>query len=57
MMNGAHPSTSSGRAEDRAGHGEPAEPLNGLNDLNGPQYSLAVERFERIERAAVCVSG
>jgi hypothetical protein len=28
------------RADDRAGYGEPAEPLNGLNDLNGPQYWL-----------------
>ena len=30
-----------------------AQRLNGLNVLNGPQYSLAVERFERLERAAV----
>jgi hypothetical protein len=33
-LNVAHPSTLSGRAEDRAGHGEPAEPLNDWNDWN-----------------------
>ncbi len=37
-LNVAHPSTLSGRTEDRAGHGEPAEPLNGFNDFNGLQY-------------------
>jgi hypothetical protein len=30
----AHPSIYSGRAEVRAGHGEPAEPLNDWNVLN-----------------------
>jgi hypothetical protein len=34
VLNVAHPSTSSGRAEDRAGHGEPVEPLNDWNVLN-----------------------
>jgi hypothetical protein len=45
-LNGAHPSTLSGRAEDRAGHGEPAEPLNDWNDLNGLRYFIgAWHRF------------
>ena len=34
VMNGAHPSTNSGRAEDRAAHGEPVEPLNVWNVWN-----------------------
>ena len=33
-LNGAHPSTSSGRAEDRAGHGELVEPVERAAVLN-----------------------
>ncbi len=39
-----------GRAEDRAGHGEPAEPLNVLNDLNGLRLCKSV-RFNTKKRA------
>ena len=37
----SEPVEESGRAEDRAGHGKPAAPLNGLNDLNDLFLTIA----------------
>jgi hypothetical protein len=51
VLNEAHPSTLSGRAEDRAGHGEPAEPLNVLNLWNGPIPMMNGRTLDGLERA------